>query len=345
MTELSRRDLPEQVAAGTAKVAGPLALPWRRAMAFLVDMIIAGLPLWIVGALFFEPMSDLGNSGVLLGWAIALAYFGYFDSALGEGRSPGKHATGIAVVGADGALLSPVKATARALLATTPIFVTSLSLGSNPVVVLVLALVSGLGYATVYLILFNRRTGQALHDIVVGSVVVRGQGSCPALPPIWRRHWIVVGLILLLSIWNPTVDFISGEADEYETVRHEVETLPFIGKADVAAKNTTCDACKDRRKVQTVTVRVLLRRPPVDRDAALRQVVDKIFASKQLFAGDDQLRIVFARGFNFGVANHTRSEVALADVAQWRAGKFPQWKGPRFHFDIGGPLASIGTGD
>jgi uncharacterized RDD family membrane protein YckC len=348
MTDISTRDLPDGSAARSAAPAVHLALPWRRLMAFIVDLIITGLPLWAVGLVFFEAMSDLGNSGVLIGWAVVLAYFGYFDSALGDGRSPGKHATGIVVVGSDGTLLPPIRAVARAFVVTAPIFLTSLSVGTvNSVTTILVGLLgSALSCTTVYLTLFNRRTGQAWHDLLVGAVVLRAGRPLPVLPPIWRWHWAVVAAILLLGMWNAAVDLLSGEVDEGAVVAREVERLPFVRAAEVAAKGTTCDTCKDRRTTKVVSVNVLLRRQPADRDAALRQVVDAVFASGHPIVNEGRLRVVFVRGFNFGVVQFAKSEPMSADVAQWRAGQYPRWADAGRRASIGsGRVLSIGTSD
>jgi len=54
----------------------------RRFFAFCVDLIIIGAPATAVGALLFDPLSDLGDYGRLIGAAVIVLYFGYFDSRL-----------------------------------------------------------------------------------------------------------------------------------------------------------------------------------------------------------------------------------------------------------------------
>src|SRR5262249_27614110 len=91
----------------------------RRFFAFWIDLVIIGAPATPVGALLFDPLSDLGDYGRLIGAAVIALYFGYFDSGLGGGRSPGKRWLGLEVVGSTGGLLSPARAAARALIVTT----------------------------------------------------------------------------------------------------------------------------------------------------------------------------------------------------------------------------------
>ena len=92
---------------------------------------------------------------------------------------------------------------------------------------------------------------------------------------------------------------------------------------------------------------IVLRRPPADRDAALRQVVDTVFSLNQPFVNEGRLEIVFARGFNFAIAQFRKSEVASTDFAQWRAGTYPHWsagKSLQWRAGIGsGRVLSIGA--
>jgi uncharacterized RDD family membrane protein YckC len=87
---------------------------WRRVWAFFLDLILIGTLAKIVGDAFFEPMSDLGEYGRLIGWGLVIAYFAIFDSRWGRRRSIGKRLFGICVVRSDGTCISPVEAGIRA---------------------------------------------------------------------------------------------------------------------------------------------------------------------------------------------------------------------------------------
>ena len=66
-------------------------------------------------------------------------------------------------------------------------------------------LVFAVALAIVYLFIFNRKTRQSLHDLVVGSYVVKAkdEGMAPAAGLIWRGHYAVMtGIVLLATATN-----------------------------------------------------------------------------------------------------------------------------------------------
>ena len=74
--------------------------------------------------------------------------------------------------------------------------------GSAAVVVASLFLAGAIGLGIVYLLLFNRQTRQGLHDLIVGTFVVK-KGGVPDViaAPLRRAHWYVLaGLFVLLAV-------------------------------------------------------------------------------------------------------------------------------------------------
>jgi hypothetical protein len=65
---------------------------------------------------------------------------------------------------------------------------------------LVSLVIFGVGGATIYLVLFNRRTRQGIHDLAVGSYVANAGKVGPLkVQPIWKMHWVILGSLLLLG--------------------------------------------------------------------------------------------------------------------------------------------------
>ena len=66
------------------------------------------------------------------------------------------------------------------------------------VLILLGVIVFGVGGSTLYLMVFNRRTRQGLHDLAVGSYVIRAGDTGPVeTKPMWKVHWAILGLLLL----------------------------------------------------------------------------------------------------------------------------------------------------
>jgi uncharacterized RDD family membrane protein YckC len=224
---------------------------WRRVWAFFLDLALVGTAARFAGDALFEPMSNLGELGRLIGWALVVAYFGTFDSRWGGGRSIGKRLLGLRVIRPDGTSISPLVASARASLltlpilfngmptgtsyVTAPIFFNAMAMSSDPLLMALLNLaVMGLGVAIVYMAAFNC----VLHDLAFGTLVVCSrdlgqQRRLAAAAPVWRGHLVVVGLILLASFLYPLVEPDLAGTDEIDAIRSDVARLPLAGSVAV----------------------------------------------------------------------------------------------------------------
>ncbi len=149
------------------------AARWRRLVALVVDTAILGLPALGLGIRYFDAAAALRQWGLLVGLIFALFYFTVFDSWWAEGRSPGKRLLRIAVIGTDGALLTPPRAALRFLILYIPVLLGRIAYDSaSPALSGAwLVVTSGLLLSSIYLVLFNR-SRRSLHDLITGAIVV-----------------------------------------------------------------------------------------------------------------------------------------------------------------------------
>ncbi|MFC5580503.1 RDD family protein [Rhodanobacter terrae] len=185
---------------------------WRRLGALAIDLILLGIAGLILGALFFDPLARMGAYARLIGFAIALAYFGLCNSRIGGGQTLGKRWLGVRVVDAHDQLLSLPRSLLRYAVLGIPFFANGLPLDptlamSTPLGYLLALVVFGGMFAIVYLYIFNRRTRQSLHDLVVGSYVERFDGAARPVPfPVmWRGHLAVAALLAALALSAPVI--------------------------------------------------------------------------------------------------------------------------------------------
>lgn len=130
--------------AATAGPAGPRAGAGRRIGAYLVDSLLAGLPLFVL------IQAVPAGPAVVLGVAAWIAYFTFLESRP-AGQTLGKRLFGIRViVFTDGGSLDLQRAALRAVVR----FITSMGLGIG------------------YLAGFFDREKQAWHDVAAQTVVV-----------------------------------------------------------------------------------------------------------------------------------------------------------------------------
>lgn len=190
--------LSPAVPARPARRVGAL---WRRVLAFFIDTIIIGLPVDVVAWVFFDKFSQLGAWGRLVGFCLALPYFAILDSSIGNGQTLGKRWMHVRVVDADGNPIPFGKALLRYVVFAAPWFLNGLMLPANETSAamwtLIGLIVFGVGGTTFYLMCFNRRTRQGLHDLVVGSYVADAEVPGPvSVQPIWKMHWAIIGVMV-----------------------------------------------------------------------------------------------------------------------------------------------------
>ena len=87
---------------------------WRRFLAFVLDGLVLGIPVTVMGFIFRDFAFYLGPWGRLIGFGIIFLYWSYSNSILRNGQTIGKQLMKITVVDRNGAYLSPGKTMLRA---------------------------------------------------------------------------------------------------------------------------------------------------------------------------------------------------------------------------------------
>jgi uncharacterized RDD family membrane protein YckC len=177
---------------------------WRRIGAFCVDCLLLGAIGVSAGHFLTDEFVRLGPWGRLLGFSVAMAYFGTLNSRLTGGQTPGKRLLKIKVVARDGTALTVQSAFLRFLPLGIPWFLNNAQFSESVLLsfwlyVLPIA-VFGLGLSVVYLYVFNRKSRQSLHDLLVGSYVVSAEATGPVVSNApWRVHLAVCVLLGMAS--------------------------------------------------------------------------------------------------------------------------------------------------
>src|ERR1700722_15306873 len=115
----------------TDAVPTPLAVPsacrivsgfWRRVLALFLDSFVLGVFGWTFGFFLFDFFARLGGWGRLIGFGVALVYFGRFNSGLEKGKTIGKRIMGIEVIDSAGSHISLGRSLLRYLVLGVPFF-------------------------------------------------------------------------------------------------------------------------------------------------------------------------------------------------------------------------------
>ena len=293
---------------------------WRRIGAFVADATLLGLIAVCAGYFLFDFFVGLGTWGRVLGFAIALAYFGTLNSRIGNGQTVGKRLLNIRVVGADGAALPVPKSLARFAVLGTPWFLNnawfSAELLESPMIYVLTALVFGLGLSIVYLFLFNRPTRQSLHDLAVASYVVQAESTQPiAGMPISRVHAGVAAALVAVAAAVPLFtsrlverEPFAGLMDAYRAVAAEPDVV-YAGVNKVWA-STSGDS-------NYLQVTAYLAESNIDDVEKARRLATLAINADPSFNQVASVQVTLAYGYDIGIASANRAMTHSNTPAGW----------------------------
>jgi len=286
---------------------------WRRMLSFLLDCLILFVPAILSGFLLFDFYAELGGWGRLLGFCIALMYFGLFNSSLGHGQTLGKRLLKIEVVNVSGDYISPGRSLLRFSVLAAPWFLNRppihLSEVMGPLGYTMALLMSGLGGAILYMYIFNRRTRQSLHDLAAGTWVVRTwpKGPAPGVS-VWQTHLVAVG-IWFLAVLGFCVFFpYLSQKGAFPDMLAAARAIESSGKwrVESAFDSTTWKLTGEKKPnvtfFQTV---VILEEKPVNFEAAAATArgIAAIILNKYPGVNDKNFLFINMRyGYDLGIA-------------------------------------------
>ena len=287
---------------------------WRRLGAFAIDSLIVGLVGALIGAALFDSLARIGAPARLIGFVIAVAYFGVLNSRIGDGQTLANRWLGIRVVDGQGQTLSPLRALLRYTVLGIPLFFNGLPLSGaalmSPVIgALVSLLVFGGGFVIVYLYVFNRRTRQSLHDLAVGSYVVRVQPDAgdAHFATVWKGHLAVVIVIALLSLSAPLAagrfaqsDTFAGMLPLYQTL----EAQPHVMSAQVMRGTASFWSSKNGSSTtRYLSARLRVDAPMINDADYARGIAETMVKGDPHQAQEDVVTVVLAYGYDMGIAS------------------------------------------
>jgi uncharacterized RDD family membrane protein YckC len=314
----------------------PIAGFWRRLAALMVDGLILGVPTMVIGLTFFRWAASLGQAGRLIGFVVALLYFGLLNSRVGGGQTVGKRLLGIRVTDRAGEALSPMRSAARFLVIGIPYFLNGLWFDLNQGaiewweyalgVLLMFVVFGGLG-AAVYLFVFNRRTRQLPHDLVVGSFVVRGP---PVALPVGlttpRVHLVVVGCWLALTLIGPGIGvWFARDSGLARSLRPLTELQTALGQrpgirhaAVIRGLSAMATSQNGVSSTTFLEVDAQVDESIGDPDALFATIAGIVLDLHPDLLGAQILVVQLTHRFDLGIAGWVRADREAYDAATWR---------------------------
>lgn len=282
---------------------------WRRLGAFAIDGFLLGITGMILGWLLFDPLARMGGYARLIGFAIALAYFGICNSRVGGGQTLGKRLLGVRVVDAHGQLLTLPRSLLRYAVLGIPFFANGLPINpesamSTPLGYLLALIVFGGVFAIAYLYIFNRRTRQSLHDLAVGSYVVRLDPLTQVMPfPVmWRGHLVVVALLAIVALSAPAVAsrFAQSQAfAEMPQLQQMLSNQPHVMTVQVVRGWTSMNS----RTSHSLQSFLQLDTPMTEDGAMAKRIAQQMTKADPNIADEDAVVVVLVYGYDLGIAS------------------------------------------
>ncbi|MGH7601038.1 MAG: RDD family protein [bacterium] len=296
----------------------------QRLGAFIIDLIL----LWIVGKIlgffFFEPFTRMGEWGVFVGLAIALLYFGIFNSAARQGQTLGKFWMRIEVVDRNSRPISLKKSFIRSavmILLLWSVTIMPLSNFFSSTVLLGITfkvLSTSLALMLVLFYIFNRQTRQSLHDLVVDSYVVECLPTGPIkAPPIWKGYFVIS---VLLSIGLSIVMLLLPNQEKSYGIFSLRMKAPLI-KAKTLALNTAIrrnlnvhqatitEIGINQQKEKKIEVLLWPKDFPKDQETIteIGEKIVKLYLGEKPMTEDFWIVMTFKYGYDLGIAEKLSS--------------------------------------
>lgn len=309
----------------TAASMGSHAGRWRRIGAFLIDMLILGVIGMTAGAILGEQFSALGASGILLGFVMTLAYLGVTQSRVGGGQSIGMRALRIRVVSRTGDQLSMPAALLRSAIFCLAYFLNGANFAfgftSEWVAWVISTAIFGLVFSVFYLLLFNRRTLQSIHDLVTGAFVIKAEPSAVGVStaPVWRGHAAIICItVLALSFGGVLISkhFLPKELmTALWSVQKAISAMPGVDRVSVKLNTSLLD----NKPARILLIGAVVDGATPDPEALAQRMAQIAMKNDVQLNRPQSIIVTLTSGYDIGIASSWRSTNFAHTPEEWQA--------------------------
>jgi uncharacterized RDD family membrane protein YckC len=300
---------------------------WTRVFGVFIDSLILGAGGLFLGFLFSEVFMQMGQWGRIVGFLIALLYFGFMNSRIFGGQTLGKRVAKTRVVNRNGEPLGLVKSFSRYAILGAPFFLNNSHLPpqllASWIGTLFSVLVFGFGSSIIYLIIFNRRTRQSLHDLIAGSYVVKsGVLSQRVTIKMWKGHYLVVVVVLLASLVLPSFLFAKfGNSDFFKTLlslQQKIMEEPEVSYAGVIeGQRFFSSPSTGTKKTTNLAITVFLKARVPDQEILANKTVEIAFQNHPRALQKDSVSVNLVYGYDIGIWWSWRSHGYRYSPQEW----------------------------
>ena len=284
---------------------------WRRIVALIVDSILLALGGFALGVVLESVFIQMGSWSVFTGFFISLGYFGVMNSRYAEGQTLGKKLLGIRVVDGNNQVISLGRSLLRYCVYGIPF---ALQIDFLPedegffwLMYPIGALLVGGSFSILYLYLFNRRTRQSLHDLVVGTYVVYAGAKQEEVRKVWTPHLVIVALWFILGGISPSfinILFSYGEFEQMLATRTLLLQEPGVNTVGIMASSTSYyadPADQGNTSQKSVDLAVYIDSNCVDDMEYARELAEKVLVHYPDAMDKDVIAVDLYYGYDIGI--------------------------------------------
>lgn len=288
---------------------------WRRIGALLIDVLILGFFGFLLGMVFEEYFVEIGGWGRLVGFSIALIYFGVLNSSINYGQTVGKVLLKINVVDANNNNINILKSFLRYCILGAPIYLNNArftdDLLSSPFLYLLSLVIFGGLISIIYLYVFNRHTRQSLHDVIVGTYVTNKGSSATPIVPIWKLHYVVVAFLFIAAAVAPYFTMQLSQQEPFVdmlNVRAEVMKEPVVVYANISEGKTTVTTTESGISESTyITTQIFIEKDDVTNEAVAKDIGRIITRNHQNAMSKDFIQVTLTYGYDIGIWSYWKT--------------------------------------
>ncbi|MFK8401720.1 RDD family protein [Pseudomonas sp. BGr12] len=304
-----------EVSNGEGAVAGSYAAGfWRRSIAFVVDAVVLGIIGALAGWALFDLFARMGGYGRVLGFVVALTFFGVMNSALFGGQTLGKRLMGVRVVGKDGSLLSLPQSLLRYSVLGIPFFLNGAPFDEtvllSPMRYGLSLLIFGGMFSILYLYVFNRHGRRSLHDLAVGSSVVTALTPIATVrpAPVWLVHLVVVGVLLAAGAAMPALTGRLAQSEYFKDLLVAYEAVNAVRGVQYTQISHHTALRSGSPSVESVVAQVNVAEPRIDDGAFAQHIAEVILANDKKASTMSAIHVTLVYGYDLGIYSSWRSQ-------------------------------------
>lgn len=284
---------------------------WRRVGALFIDTLLLGIFGYVTGLVLESTFVQLGGWGRLVGFIIALAYFGIMNSSITGGQTIGKKALKIRVVDSANSPIGIGKSVLRYVILATPFSLNGAQFSNEAMLSYLMyplsLIVFGGLFSILYLYIFNRITRQSLHDLAAGTFVVNADVEKQEIGKVWNVHIVIVVLLFIAAAIVPAFTTQLAQSEPFKemlSVQSELLNEPNVTYAAISTNTTIFSSTNEGTKTITyVSGQVFLATNNVSDVNLARQLATIVIANYPEAMNKDTIQIILTYGYDIGIAS------------------------------------------